>query len=136
MGKFTETLIEKYKIVLMLSNYKMNTMDPQFNDFFHLMPNFKDSKSITAFFVSYSPQLIVQIQCFQRNFKLGFHCITKQTYAKTTIYKLYFKLKLTYNTETWTLKMINKTKIPPLDMKFLSSREEETRKDRIKNEKF
>lgn len=134
MGKFTETLIEKYKIVL-LSNYKMNTMDLQFNvalfkNFFHLMPNFKYSKSITAFFVSYSPQFSVQIRCFQRNFKLGFHCITKQIYTKTTLYKLYFKLILTYNTETWTLKMINKTKIPPMDMKFLSSHEEETRKDK------
>lgn len=67
---------------------------------------------------------------------MGFHCITKQRYAKTTVYKLYFKLILTYNTETSTLKMINKTKIPAMDMKFSSSSEEETRKDRIRNEKF
>jgi hypothetical protein len=32
--------------------------------------------------------------------------------------------------------MITKTKIPAMDMIFLSSSEQETKKDRIRNEKF
>jgi hypothetical protein len=51
-----------------------------------------------------------------------------------TIYKVYFKPKVTYKAETRSITMIDESKIQAMGMKFLRSTEGRTRRDRIGNE--
>jgi hypothetical protein len=60
----------------------------------------------------------------------------EQKDSKTIIYEVYFKVVLTFNTETWTLTKRNKEKIQAINMKFFRSIVRKVRMDRIRNQMF
>lgn len=51
--------------------------------------------------------------------------------GKRTFDKIYFKLILVFNAGRWTVTKINKSEIPAMDMIFLGSTGQNTRKNRI-----
>lgn len=50
--------------------------------------------------------------------------------------KLYFKPILTYASETWTMTKKDQSRIQAIDMKFLRSTIQKTRRDKIRNEEI